>query len=174
MMQRWPNVAVPQIAWALSLVHSRSFISSGMHVWVPGVDLCNHTLHPNATVRCTHSPDACQGATATEEIAPPQPVRPSSFDLVAGEEGITAGDEVTISYGSWPNDVFLLFFGFIPRGNPNDSVVLFGDLGEVADFVAEEAARTTKRENTWEEGGIESVVETLVQELGGLENDYTR
>lgn len=41
-----------QVAWALSLVHSRSFAMQGSHVWVPGIDLCNHTLQPNAGIRC--------------------------------------------------------------------------------------------------------------------------
>lgn len=42
-----------------------------------------------------------------------------------------AGEEVTISYGSWPNDVFLLFFGFVPDGNEHNAVVLFHDLSDL-------------------------------------------
>ena len=42
-----------------------------------------------------------------------------------------AGQEVTISYGSWPNDVFLLFFGFMPEGNEHDAVVLFHTLPDL-------------------------------------------
>ena len=38
---------------------------------------------------------------------------------------------MTISYGDWPNDVFLLFFGFLPEGNQHDSVVLFGGLQDL-------------------------------------------
>jgi len=38
---------------------------------------------------------------------------------------------VTISYGDWPNDVFLLFFGFLPEGNQHDSVVLFDALQDL-------------------------------------------
>jgi hypothetical protein len=126
---------------------------AGIHVWVPGVDLCNHNNNdsedgrgPNATVRCIHNPDVCQGAAATEEIAPPQvnsTPRPSMFELVAGEQGIGKGEEVTISYGNWPNDVFLLFFGFIPKENSNNSVVLFQNLEEVAEFVSEVVAEGT-------------------------------
>lgn len=41
-----------QVAWTLSLVHSRSFAQAGRHVWVPGIDMANHTLAPNATIRC--------------------------------------------------------------------------------------------------------------------------
>ena len=37
-------------------------------------------------------------------------------------------EEVTISYGNWPNDVFLLFFGFLPDNNRHDAVVLFHSL----------------------------------------------
>ena len=33
----------------------------------------------------------------------------------------SAGQEVSISYGSWPTDVFLLFFGFVPADNPHDA-----------------------------------------------------
>jgi len=133
-----------EVAYALSLVHSRSFLSSGIHVWVPGVDLCNHNdIKANAVVRCIHNPDVCQGIAATEEIAPPQEnstPRPSIFELVAGEQGIQKGEEVTISYGKWPNDVFLLFFGFIPKENENDSVVLFQNLDEIVEFISEVVA----------------------------------
>lgn len=39
------------VAWALSLVHSRSFVERNAHIWCPGIDLCNHTLQPNADIR---------------------------------------------------------------------------------------------------------------------------
>lgn len=42
------------------------------------------------------------------------------------------GEEVTISYGQFPDDVFYLFYGFLPRDNPFNSVLLFRDLSEVA------------------------------------------
>ena len=44
------------------------------------------------------------------------------------------GEEVSISYGDWPNDVFLLFFGFLPDSNPHDSVVLFQSLHDMIAF----------------------------------------
>lgn len=61
-----------------------------------------------AWCRCIHSPGSCQGVDALEEVCPPataavQSQEPSRFELVAGEEGIAAGQEVTISYGSWPS-----------------------------------------------------------------------
>ena len=38
---------------------------------------------------------------------------------------------MTISYGNWPNDVFLLFFGFLPDNNQHDAVVLFHSLDDL-------------------------------------------
>jgi len=37
------------------------------------------------------------------------------------------GEEVTISYGDYPDEVFFLFFGFLPDPDPNpcNSMVLF-------------------------------------------------
>ena len=58
---------------------------------------------------------------------------PSQVLLVAGPAGLRAGQEVTISYGSqWPNEAFLLLFGFAPEGNPADAVVLFPSLADLA------------------------------------------
>lgn len=45
-----------------------------------------------------------------------------------------AGSEVTISYGPWPNEVFYLFFGFVPKENPFDMAVLFQDLEHLVAF----------------------------------------
>ena len=58
---------------------------------------------------------------------------PSQFLLVAGPAGLRAGQEVTISYGNqWPNEAFLLLFGFAPEGNQADAVVLFPSLADLA------------------------------------------
>ena len=46
------------------------------------------------------------------------------------------GEEVTISYGAFPNDVFLLFFGFVPAPNPHDAVPLFADLRDLVTAAA--------------------------------------
>jgi hypothetical protein len=60
---------------------------------VPGVDMCNHSYQPNATVRLVHSPAACQGLDALEEVAPVAAAAacPSYFQLVAGELGLWGG-----------------------------------------------------------------------------------
>jgi hypothetical protein len=54
---------------------------------VPGIDMCNHSsTAPNATVRMLHSPGACQGLAALEEVAPAaaQAACGSYFQLLAG------------------------------------------------------------------------------------------
>ena len=133
---------------AVGAMHSRCFVHGpkGTHLAVPGVDMCNHSFErANAAVRVVTSPETCQGERATSEVAPPPPPRRDPgdaadarfFQLRAGEDGIDAGEEVTISYGAWPNDPFFLYFGFVPENNPNDSAILFRD--------AEDAARCAAR-----------------------------
>lgn len=121
--------------WAVQVFTSRCFFepTSGRHMCVPGVDMANHSLAPSATVRIQHSPAACQGYDALSEVAEVPPPEPSRFLLLAGDQGIRAGDEVTISYGPWPNEPFLLLFGFVPGpANPHDSLLLFRDAHEAA------------------------------------------
>ena len=135
------------LRWAAGALHSRCFTHGprGTHLAVPGVDMCNHCFeNPTATVRVVTSPDECQGAAATREIAAAadddvaspdsrQDSRDSRFfQLRAGEDGVEAGAEITISYGPWPNDPFFLYFGFVPVGNPNDAAALFADAADVA------------------------------------------
>jgi hypothetical protein len=50
----------------------------------------------------------------------------------AGPDGIPAGEQVCISYGSWPAEPFLLLWGFVPQPNPADAVVVFSSLQEMA------------------------------------------
>jgi hypothetical protein len=164
-----PGAAASRVAWALSLVHSRSFLDGRQHLWVPGIDLCNHARAPSAAVRAVHSPDACQGAAAAEEVAPPAPRAPSRLELVAGENGLAAGEEATISYGAWPNDVLLLFFGFVEEGNPYDSVELFADLEELAAFCGALAAECRGGESCPEPAAL---LAALRGELGG--GDWAR
>ena len=129
------------LRWAAGALHSRCFTHGprGTHLAVPGVDMCNHCFeNPTATVRVVTSPDECQGAAATREIAAAAEDDVANsrdsrfFQLRAGEDGVEAGAEITISYGPWPNDPFFLYFGFVPVGNPNDAAALFADAADVA------------------------------------------
>lgn len=127
------------LRWAAGALHSRCFTHGprGTHLAVPGVDMCNHCFeNPTAQVRVVTSPDACQGAAATFEIADAEHLEnieksESFFQLRACEDGVEEGSEITISYGPWPNDPFFLYFGFVPNRNPNDTVALFADATEI-------------------------------------------
>jgi len=126
---------VEAFMWALSVCHSRCFrFEQGgvQHIMVPGVDMANHTWEANAAVRLCVEPS--QGLQAAAEVGEVDAQTRQYFQLCAGEDGIEEGKEVTISYGSWPNDVFLLFFGFCPDANTNDSVVLFQDHEELVAY----------------------------------------
>jgi len=128
-----------ELSWASSMMQSRSFVTDGEHWTFPLIDLCNHDFEPNAQVKSIRSPDTCQGLDALEEIAAAEGIDPGPdrFALIAGEDGIRAGEEILISYGNWPNDVFLLFFGFVPPHNPHDAVVLFNSAEELVEWVVE-------------------------------------
>ena len=127
------------LRWAAGALHSRCFTHGprGTHLAVPGVDMCNHCFeNPTAQVRVVTSPDACQGAAATFEIADAEHLENIEkserfFQLRACEDGVEEGAEITISYGPWPNDPFFLYFGFVPNRNPNDTVALFADAAEI-------------------------------------------
>ncbi|PNH11517.1 histone H3 [Tetrabaena socialis] len=127
-----------EFLYAVQVFHSRCFYepASGRHLCVPGVDMANHSVSPSAAVRIVHSPAACQGYDATAEIAEPPLPEPSRFSLVAGDEGIRSGDEVSISYGRWPSEAFLLLFGFVPTDDGGssltDSLTLFRDAEDAA------------------------------------------
>jgi hypothetical protein len=45
------------------------------------------------------------------------------------------GEEITISYGPWPDTAFFLLFGFLPADNPHNSVVLFASPEQVAEVL---------------------------------------
>ena len=128
------------VVWALSMVYSRTFISQGQHVLAPAIDMVNHdSIEPSATVRIVHSPDMCQGMEAQAEIAPILPSKTNSFfNLLASSDrgGIKKGETITISYGNWPNEVFLLYFGWVPEHNPHDNVVIWTDLEDVCIYLS--------------------------------------
>eukprot|EP00803_Ostreobium_quekettii_P002388 evm.model.scf_874.2 EVM.evm.TU.scf_874.2 scf_874:53671-58389(-) len=71
----------------------------------------------------------------------------------ATKEDFMAGEEVTISYGSWPNDVFFLFFGFVPDGNVHDEVVIFQGPEQLLEFYKKvsQSGRTKGQKATQEE-----------------------
>ena len=141
------------LRWAAGALHSRCFTHGprGTHLAVPGVDMCNHCFeNPTAQVRVVTSPDACQGAAATFEIADAEHLENIDkserfFQLRACEDGVEEGAEITISYGPWPNDPFFLYFGFVPNRNPNDAAALFADAAEIEECASRLGLIDTKK-----------------------------
>ena len=134
------GATMEDLRWATSAVHSRVFArrdeatGKTTRILVPGVDMCNHGGPDgyNAIVRIVTSPETCQGLSATEEIADVSArdadAEEKFFELVVDPDGqgIEAGDEILISYSNtFPNEPFLLYFGFVPSNNPNDAFALF-------------------------------------------------
>ena len=167
------------LLWAAQALHSRCFFDAGLglHLSVPGVDMANDAgAAANARVRVVHSPDACQGAEALADIAPlaaapggssggsegggdggssggaAGTIGASQFQLVAGDDGVSEGDEVCIAYGaSWPAEPYFLLFGFVPGGaNPYDSVVAYADLD---DLCAHYCALLTQQQRSGQPAG---------------------
>ncbi|WIA16910.1 hypothetical protein OEZ85_013837 [Tetradesmus obliquus] len=132
--------------WAVQVLHSRCFLdaASGCHVAVPGIDMANHSSSAaNAAVQLhqQHCPGAEEEiGAATDKAAATSGLgssksssgNSSCFQLVAGPEGVSAGEQVCISYGSWPAEPFLLLWGFTPSPNPADAVVVFSSLQDMA------------------------------------------
>jgi hypothetical protein len=84
------------------VLHSRCFFDPGSqrHLAVPGVDMCNHSFTPNASVRVLNSPAACQGLAALQDVAPAASAAAAAaacssyFQLVVGERGATMHAEM--------------------------------------------------------------------------------
>lgn len=57
--------------------------------------------------------------------------------VAAGTEGLQEGQEVSISYGPWPAEVFTTLFGFVPTPNPHDHLVLYTNLLALAQQACE-------------------------------------
>ncbi|MEW5308892.1 MAG: hypothetical protein WDW38_000813 [Sanguina aurantia] len=128
-----------RLAWAMSVVHSRTFGSAarkggvGVRMLVPLVDMLNH----GGDEAQQHLSGA---VVATDNVR---------WDLrgpgVSGEGGgwrmevsatrdVREGAELLLSYGERPNDDFFIHYGFVPRANPHDEVVVFEDLEEALDW----------------------------------------
>lgn len=161
-----------QFMWAVQVFTSRCFFepSLGCHLAVPGVDMANHSFQPNASVQVRHGVDTCQGRDAVEDVCDPSAAgrdavedvssaSPSVFQLVAGPDGIEEGEEVTICYGStWPNEPYLLLFGFVPEDNPSDGVILFPNLVDLARALIQD-------QQQGQQSGIAKLSEEQVEEL---------
>jgi len=89
------------LGWAIAAATSRGFeIEPGKKVMIPFIDLANHNFRPNAQIRLAGEGD---------------------IELCAIKD-ISAGEPVTVSYGSLTNNDLLLNYGFTCWPNPYDRI----------------------------------------------------
>lgn len=53
----------------------------------------------------------------------------------------SAGQEITISYGQHPDEVFYLFYGFLPENNPANLVTLFSARDDFEAYASNEGLK---------------------------------
>jgi len=89
-------------------VETSVVVSLESPVLIPAVDLIGHSVHPN-----------CEVVESSEEI--------DGAYLVRALQPISAGDELTISYGPLSNDELLCDYGFTIDANPYDNIKITVD-----------------------------------------------
>jgi hypothetical protein len=117
---------------------------SGYAVQVNAGAAAVHFWMLQMTLKFCIAVDAAAGAAAAAAAA------------AAGPEGIPAGQQVCISYGSWPAEPFLLLFGFVPQPNPHDCITLFSNMQHMADCYLACCAATLQAAGAADNGGSSS------------------
>ena len=93
------------LGWGLAAVTSRAFRPKGTQhpaCMLPLIDMANHSFTPNCKIMLSKG---------------------GELNMIAARD-IVAGEQLCIDYGPWPNDYFLLDYGFIVPDNPHDNVLL--------------------------------------------------
>jgi hypothetical protein len=183
------------VLWAVQALSSRCFFEPALaaHLCVPGVDMANHCGSgsgsgggPSARVEVRHSPEASQGVHVNDEYFDTSASAASAAAAAAGARAAGAGsnesefrlvadrdlkrsEAVTISYGTWPAEVFFLLFGFVPlseeededdgaaspggggRRTPleGDTLLLYEDARELADHLSRLLEEEEGRGGAW-------------------------
>ena len=141
----WP--AEEEFLWALDTIQSRVFRldfplkedrgTLSLRMLAPMLDMFNHgTKISNTWSELSLLPRGLGGRTANDILAG---VRSLSFNAAEFQDSCELrlrvastkeGEEVRISYGDKPSDVFFLFYGFCPSPgeNPHSAAELYGAL----------------------------------------------
>jgi len=120
-----PSFSLEKFTRALQLAGSRSISiqlpssssssSSGKgSVLVPLFDMANHHPNPTATYRLVSGSDDNNNNDDDDDNEGGE-----SIELVARKD-ISEGEEITISYGAYPNSIMAKCYGFVPTNNPYD------------------------------------------------------
>uniref|UniRef100_J3LGT5 SET domain-containing protein n=1 Tax=Oryza brachyantha TaxID=4533 RepID=J3LGT5_ORYBR len=105
------DVNSSSLGWAMSAASSRAFRLHGeIPMLLPLIDMCNHSFNPNARI-------VQEGNVDSTDM---------SVKVVA-ETKINQTAAVTLNYGCYHNDFFLLDYGFVITSNPYDQVELSYD-----------------------------------------------
>ncbi|XP_044952995.1 actin-histidine N-methyltransferase [Hordeum vulgare subsp. vulgare] len=116
------DVHSSSLGWAMSAASSRAFRLHGeIPMLLPLVDMCNHSFSPNARI-----------------VQDGDVESPDMSVKVIAETQIDQNAAVTLNYGCYPNDFYLLDYGFVVTSNPYDQVELSydGNLLDAASMAA--------------------------------------
>jgi len=126
------SASAEEFRWAMSVVHSRTFGSAskkggvGVRMLVPLIDMINHAGDWGGAIN--RGKEYVAQDIAAWELLPPDQSSCGAWEMVVKAiRPVEEGDEITMSYGERENDDFLVHYGFVPDGNPHDSVVLFAE-----------------------------------------------
>ncbi|XP_052142793.1 uncharacterized protein LOC127762347 isoform X2 [Oryza glaberrima] len=105
------DVNSSSLGWAMSAASTRAFRLHGeIPMLLPLIDMCNHSFNPNARIVQEGNVDS-----------------PDMSVKVVAETKIDQNAAVTLNYGCYPNDFFLLDYGFVITSNSYDQVELSYD-----------------------------------------------
>uniref|UniRef100_A0A0D9YXW3 SET domain-containing protein n=1 Tax=Oryza glumipatula TaxID=40148 RepID=A0A0D9YXW3_9ORYZ len=103
------DVNSSSLGWAMSAASTRAFRLHGeIPMLLPLIDMCNHSFNPNARI-------VQEGNVDSPDMS------------VVAETKIDQNAAVTLNYGCYPNDFFLLDYGFVITSNSYDQVELSYD-----------------------------------------------
>lgn len=138
-MEVLAGASLEEFLWAVAVVHSRSFGVEQLrgnnkvlnHLLLPLADMLNHggdelTCYWT-TEQAKGSPSQTDVQTCTTNVEwVTKSAAPDTLFFVA-TKNIARGTEALLSYGDRSNDHFALYYGFTPKNNPYDDVVLFDE-----------------------------------------------
>uniref|UniRef100_A0A0D9VKP2 SET domain-containing protein n=1 Tax=Leersia perrieri TaxID=77586 RepID=A0A0D9VKP2_9ORYZ len=129
------DVNSSSLGWAMSAASSRAFRLHGeIPMLLPLIDMCNHSFNPNAKI-------VQEGNVDSPDM------------LVVAETKIGQNAAVTLNYGCYPNDFFLLDYGFVITSNPHDQVELSydGTLLDAASMAAGVSSPNFSAPSKWQQ-----------------------
>ena len=114
---------------AVAVVHSRTYgVSSGdtgegyFRALLPLADLLNHGGDEYIDETRSSTSTVSTETVAWSEITDEEDESEIAF---TAQKTLEPGEEALMSYGERSNDHFLLYYGFVPRKNPHDDVIIF-------------------------------------------------